>query len=286
MDTGTGRWTTLGAVPPQTLAGGRVELHHAAQLVAAVGHSLLPARPDDSHTSMSWDDGRAAFVGEAIDAGRPFRAALQPASLTLHLLDVAGDGDPFATLNLSGRTSAEALGWLTTEAAKLGLERTAPVILIVFPTPIPDHPIAHGAAFGAGEAERGEAAAYFGNAAALLHDEFTEGGASPVRIWPHHFDIARLLPVPGAGGDATVGVGLSPGDGAGDEPYWYVNRWPHPPADRLHDLPPLPGGLGRWSTEGWVGAALPASSLLAAGPDQRGTVLAFLRAAVDWLRAL
>lgn len=286
MGATTGRWTTLGAVPATGLATERIELHQAVQLVAAVGHSLLPARPDDSHTSLTWDDGRRAFVGETVSAARPFRAALEPARLTLHLL--GADGAALATLGLPGKTAADAAGWLNAEAAKLGPESPATVTPIAFPTPIPNHAVAHGAAFGAagGEAERREVAAYFANAAALLADEFSEEGASPVRVWPHHFDIARLLPAPGGTADASLGVGLSPGDGAGDEPYWYVNRWPHPPADRLRALPPLPGGLGRWNTEGWVGAVLPASQALAAGEDQRATALAFLRAAVNALRAL
>ena len=50
---------------------------------------------------------------------------------------------------------------------------------------------------------------------------------SPVRCWPHHFDIATLLTIaPGQ----TIGVGLEPGDGYYDEPYWYVNQYPAPSA--------------------------------------------------------
>src|SRR5207245_11690866 len=45
--------------------------------------------------------------------------------------------------------------------------------------------------------------------------------ASPVRCWPHHFDLATLTTLPARNADATgyVGAGLSPGDEYYDEPY-------------------------------------------------------------------
>ncbi len=78
---------------------------------------------------------------------------------------------------------------------------------------------------------------------------------------------------------ATIGVGLSPGDGVIEEPYWYVNFWPHP-ARLPASLPPLPGG--RWHTEGFVAAVLPASEIVSqADIVARGShVRTFLAAAV------
>ena len=42
------QWRTLGAVSPEDLVGMRVEFHHAVQLLASFGQTLLDPRPDDS----------------------------------------------------------------------------------------------------------------------------------------------------------------------------------------------------------------------------------------------
>jgi hypothetical protein len=131
-----------------------------------------------------------------------------------------------------------------------------------------------------------ELARYFANADRGLRAAVAgREGASVVRCWPHHFDIGALLTLDAAAG-RSVGLGLSPGDEAIPEPYWYVNGWPAPKP--LPDpLPPLPAGA-RWNTEGWLGAVLTASALLAAadGPAQESRAGAFLRAAVDAVRGL
>jgi hypothetical protein len=71
--------------------------------------------------------------------------------------------------------------------------------------------------------------------------------ASPVRCWPHHFDIALLLPLPG---DRSIGVGFLGGDANIPEPYWYAYASPMPEKT----LPPL--SVGRWYSDAWVGAIL------------------------------
>jgi hypothetical protein len=50
--------------------------------------------------------------------------------------------------------------------------------------------------------------------------------ASPIHLWPEHFDIAIEL----GAGDARATYGVSPGDDDHDEPYAYVSPWT-PPAE-------------------------------------------------------
>lgn len=66
-------------------------------------------------------------------------------------------------------------------------------------------------------------------------------GASPVRLWPHHFDVAILI--------GNIGVGFLAGDDSIDEPYWYVYNTPMP-----DPLPPL--SAGEWYRGHWMGAVL------------------------------
>src|SRR6185436_9917469 len=86
-------------------------------------------------------------------------------------------------------------------------------------------------------------------------------GASAVRLWPHHFDVATLIALdPDGDPEAarSIGAGLALGDTFKPEPYIYITPWPYPSKDR--ELPALDGGS--WNTEGWTGAYLEASRLL------------------------
>src|SRR6266516_1815408 len=82
-------WQQLGSVSPTKLSEARATLHYAAQLLALVGASYLPARADDSHTSMAWLDDVQALATEIVEAARPFRVGLRLSDLTLLFLDAS-----------------------------------------------------------------------------------------------------------------------------------------------------------------------------------------------------
>lgn len=266
-------WQKTGDSDPRSLTDARLQLHHAAQVVSAIGHTLLDVRPDDIHRSLSWSDGIAGFHGEPLPA-RNLRGALTVEDLTLRI--VGGDHRSLRELGLHERTLAEALRWMTEE---IGLLCDGPVNLKLPNLPdFPAHAVWNGAEFQetAGMAELGK---YYSNANKVF--EAIAKGTVPVRVWPHHFDIAILLP--GLTEPQSVGVGLSPGDNGCQEPYWYVTPWPSPQAAIL---PPLAAG-GTWNTAGWIGAILPASktSGKTAG-EQEKQVDQFISSALDAARVL
>ena len=49
-------WQTLGTVPVADLVEAKVQLHWAAQIVAAFGNGLLQPQPDDSQSNLGWVD--------------------------------------------------------------------------------------------------------------------------------------------------------------------------------------------------------------------------------------
>ena len=268
----------LGEIAPGALTDARLQLHHAAQIAVSAAISYIPSRSDDSHTALSWNAPLGALATEPIPAGREFRIALRVENLTLHSVDEKWIST--GSFALAGHTIAHAHAWLTDVVARAGLD---PARL----TPrkhytIPPHPVASGSTFSVGiRAELGELSRYWADAAGILHElASTSPGASPVRTWPHHFDIATLIELPGSP-RRTVGVGQSPGDDSYAEPYWYVGPYPYPP---IANLPPLAGG-GHWHTDAWVGAALPATDYIAS-PDQRAQVVAFIDSAVEACRML
>jgi hypothetical protein len=202
------------------------------------------------------------------------RAGLEPVRLDLRLCD--GAGAPLETFELPGRTLADGLAWLAAALERRG-QRAAALALPKHPADFPHHPLADGAHFPAEPDAGGRAAVVrlFADTHALLSG-LREGQPAPLRLWPHHFDFACSLQF----GAVSLGMGVSPGDGAGGFPYWYATPWPRPPLDRL---PPLAGG-GTWHLEGWVGAELPLARLVRGASAQRNQVLAFFQSAVSAAR--
>jgi hypothetical protein len=276
-------WKPLGKVSPLRLVEARLALHHAVQLVAAVGRGLVPPRPDDGHTSLEWQTGLHGLLGQEVPGMRTWRAALRPRDLTLLLIV---DGGIVWPRDLAGRARDEAFAWLEEKALDLGAPhgRLAPHV----PYALPEHPVGKGGRFALpGDDSLAEVGRWIADGDALLR-EVASGwpGSSPVRVWPHHFDVGSVLPLGAGGGEdaASMGAGLSPGDEGIAEPYLYVTPWPPPEAGEA--LPELPAG-GRWHREGWVGAVLTGSEIVAggAGEAQAARARAFLEGAVSVLRA-
>ncbi|HEY7514272.1 MAG TPA: hypothetical protein VIC87_07330, partial [Vicinamibacteria bacterium] len=240
---------------PLALVEARSLLHHAAQLAAAPGRSLVPPRPDDGHTALEWLAEARALAGEPVSSRRGHvRTALQLQTATLLLL---GDDDaPLARRALGGAPLDAAFAWLGRELTTIGIDATR--LSRDAPYEIPAHGVSSASPFPEVPLpEYAELARYFGDADLLLR-RMVRGRveASPVRCWPHHFDVGAVLTSSSVegGSEVTVGLGLSPGDESIAEPYLYVNVWP-PPA-RLPEPPPPPPGVGAWHREGWVGAEL------------------------------
>lgn len=277
-------WKRLGACAPTELADARLQLHWAAQVAASPGVSLADKRDDDSQTAFEYWPERAALVGAA--AGHEgWRCGLRVADAELVLFDA--HGHPIDDQPLVGRTLEECRSWLVSAAAPLSSLPVGQRLRLSEHEP-PSHPVnTAGARFGAesrvpaGELGRWFACGY--DAISQVHGSVD--GASPIRVWPHHFDLATLIQLdPDAPSESarTIGVGLSPGDAGYPQPYFYVTPWPYPPADGLVEL----DSRGCWHTEGWVGAILTGDHLIRVAPeDRRRVAMAFITGAIEACRA-
>ncbi len=274
-------WQTVGDPPPEQLWDARVQIHWAAQIVAAANLTFLEPVPDDSHTAMTWVPGPDLLAGHLTPEPNAFRLALRPADLTLLLL--SRHGGTIGEFTLPGRTLEDGHTWL--RSALAGYTGRPLEIEIKRPTyQLPQHRVSNGQPFSLHPANAFAAVArWFGNAHLVLgHVTRTIPTASSVRCWPHHLDLATLIHLdPEAEPEKRrfVGVGLAPGDDYYREPYWYASPWPYP---KTKSLPELEGD-GEWKTDGTFMAALPASRVVrAATPEgQLEKVTTFLQSAVE-----
>jgi hypothetical protein len=261
------------------LTDARLQVHHAAQFATALAISYLKPRDDDSHTNLQWTDSLGALVSNAVKLdSSTVRVGLRIADLSLLVVDAKGRA--VATRPLTGHTIADAQKWLGGELQLAGLDPARLTLKRHFE--IPPHAVAKGAPFDTAHAAQFvQLAHWFSNGASVLGElAAATSGASEVRCWPHHFDVATLITL---GPGKSIGAGLEPGDGYYDEPYFYVKASPEPPREKLAS--PLEGG-GSWHTKEWAGAVLPGSRF--AGDDVAQALQArkFLDSAVAACRRL
>jgi len=275
-------WRLLGRAEPDRLVDARLQLHWAAQVVASVGYTFVDEMPAWSHLSFSFEDGR--MVTQPTSSDPSFRAALDPATLEIVVFDA--EDEVFDSITVNNRTLEEAYAWLTSTVERYLDE---PVILTRPDHDIPNHPITNRSRFALRPGKHfHELSSWYHNAKLVIGRVVADREhASPIRCWPHHFDIASLIsldPEMDPEQARSIGIGLSPGDAANDQPYFYVTPWPFISADHL---PPLASG-GTWHTLGWTGALLKAERVVEyhTSDAQQEAVEAFLRGAVDACHSL
>jgi hypothetical protein len=269
----------LGTVAPAELTRARRALHWAAQVPAYAGAAFVEPAADDSHMALTWVSPEVTALASQPSSRAGRVVSLDVTTLAVTLLGPGRVAEDH--LDLGNRTLAEALAWVTAAFAP-DAPRTPPVPFP--PYEMPEPPAGAAGALGAPDVAAAllELARWYHDADLLLQQvRATVAGASPVRCWPHHFDIATLVTVaPGK----TIGVGLSPGDGSYAEPYLYLTPWPHRPDA---PLPALEGG-GHWHRDGWFGAVLPGTLLVkdSAPTGQAAHAQAFLASALNASHAL
>ncbi len=276
----TTNWRPLGNPSPTTLTDVRLQLHWAAQLIASVGYTCIPLLPDDSQSNMGWNEKRESLVGHPVPAQTPFTVGLCLEALAVEFAHVR-DG-VVADYPLDGKTLDQAYTWLGERIADTTNGELAQPLARP-PYEIPPHSVGRGSAFSLDRAASAELARWYANANEVLRALIADQpNGSPVRCWPHHFDIGALIvldPDEDPESARSIGLGMTPGDDNYAEPYYYVNPYPRPIDAKL---PRLSDG-GHWHTEGWTGAILPATALVEAqsAEAQASRVRGYLASAMD-----
>jgi Family of unknown function (DUF5996) len=273
-------WMPLRGVDQRRLSEARLQAHYAVQWLGRAARAYVPPQPDDEHTNLGWDNALGGFTTHPLKDGAWLSLRITDLTLALH---VGAGRTHVQSFSLEGRSDAQARQWLSEQLGARGLDAHA----LDAPSPydMPAHAVSQGATYGpAGLADAlAELAAWFGNAEhslgfiqrQMIGRKFA---ASPLRCWPHHFDLATLTTLPARHTDSTgyVGAGLSPGDEYYDEPYFYVSVYPEPDPAALPSLPML----GHWHLRDFM-AAIATAHKIVASKNQQAETDDFLRAAVD-----
>lgn len=257
------QWRTVGTVPIARLPDARLQLHWAVQIVASFGNAMLEKRADDSQSNLGWVPESYALGGHPSAEG--FRVGLRLADLTLLCWD--SNQTVLSEIGLSGKTLQQGLNWLATIYSQHS--RSTPQNPFALPEyNMPTHAVGQQGSFTLNNPVAFQEFHYWYANANMAIDRVSSSWkeASPIRCWPHYFDIATLVPLDlGHNSEAkgSVGCGMSPGDASYAEPYLYVTVWPYPDKQKLSPL-----GVGCWRTENWVGAILTASALIESGSPE------------------
>ncbi len=266
-------WQDTGAVAPRALTEARIQLHCGGLVLASAAHSLLEHAGDDSHSNFGFESATGSLHTRVLAGGASLHLDLPTFALVLR----NGEGR-LGEAPLAGRSLRGAMDWVEQRLSEVA-ESSVEITQREFPD-FPDSPVMQGAAFPQPPADAlDELTRWFANGQALLetlraeHEQLSE-----LRVWPHHFDLGALLPL---GGDAMIGLGLSPGDEHHDQPYFYCSPYPQPSPDA--DLPVL--ALGGWQTEGFVSALLTAEDVQASS-SQGAAATTYLETAVAACRGV
>lgn len=253
-------WQPLKSIQEAAFVHARQQCHWAMQILASVGYAHLERAQDDSQSNAGWVDGMQILAGRMVEGDHPFFVSLSLARLSVAVHEPGGE--VLEEFHLHGRSLREAFDAL---AAAIGRRcHTDPIRLELPNYEMAGHALATDGRFDFGDAKAFSALAdwmHDGNLVMLDLRKNTEGATVP-RVWPHHFDMGMLISLENDG-DAqqgrSIGIGLSPGDTAISMPYWYTNPYPQP--DPGVDLPEL--AEGHWHREGWTGAVLDTSEVVA-----------------------
>jgi hypothetical protein len=273
------KWKNIKGVDLEVLKATRKALHQAVQIVGALPRHLLPHDPTDGTASLEWSNADKGLQSIAVPNSHDLevRAGLSFKTFSLYIIYADNSADSFG---MTGKSVVEGLDWLKEELGKMAY--AGEKLTLDLPYEIEDYD--YSSSLEVDKRALKQYTRLYRNTHGILSDLVNKWDkAFDIRCWPHHFDLATLIPVEtDAEGEIvkSIGVGLSPGDDGIHEPYLYVNVWPEVDTAALkeHSLP-----AGHWNAEGWSGAVLTYTELVNSS-DQKESFTQFIDIAIQAIR--
>ena len=274
-------WKKLGATAPAKLANAYLQPYQLAQWLARFARGYLPAKSDDSHTSLLWRRNMGLMTTDVLEAsGRQIVYGLDVRDLTL--VEFV-NGESADAISMHGRKDEEAGIWMRNRLEAIGLDGAA--LNAPAPYELPESPYSKGGDYDAFKdlAALSEFNRYLDNASLILSEVVDEHrglspGPAPVRLWPHHFDLATVITLEEGDFETAraIGVGLAIPDKLHKEFYLYTYPWPR---NERKDLPKLRSNCSH-QYDGFFGAVQPMSKVVKA-KDQEATARFFFEETIE-----
>ena len=271
-------WENINKIDLGILRNARISLHQAVQIVSAFPRNMLPTDPTDSNASLIWNSSTNGLESDPVanEGGKSIRVGLSLDSFTLY---ISVEGKLVSFYEMDTRSVFQGLEWLKFELSQLDI--ASDTINLDLPYEIEDYDYSQSLKINSDAF--GEHCILYQNISNVLSGIVDEReNALDIRCWPHHFDLATLIPLESNSDKEiikSIGVGLSPGDEAVEEPYIYINVWPSVDYKLLVKYPLI---LGEWNVEGWSGAILKYSRLTSS-TNQYEDVMKFIDTSINGL---
>ena len=271
-------WKSINKLDLGILRNARKSLHQAVQIVSAFPRNVLPADPSDSNASLIWNSSTNGLESGPVanEEGKRIRVGL---SLDTFKLYISVEEVLVSFFEMDMRSVLQGLDWLKFELSQLDI--ASDTINLDLPYEIENYDYSQSLKINSDAF--GEHCILYQNTNSILSRIVDEReDAFDVRCWPHHFDLATLIPLETNSDKEilkSIGVGLSPGDEGVDEPYIYVNAWPNVDQNLLIKYPLT---LGEWNVEGWSGAILKYSQFKSS-TNQYEDVIKFIDTSINSL---
>lgn len=227
------------------------QLHLASQYLAAANISFQDKKEDDSHTNLGWDSQNKRITSHYFGEEN-FQIGLNLATGELQWLK---KGVLEASIETQSSSHAKIKSWLVeqTEKSNLGKEYK-----YEFHYELPYTKIADEDTFAFDSSHAFEFAKQLSIAQSAFELFLTKNELeSPIRIWPHHFDLGIYAKLKGPE-NLFLGAGLAVHDTMIDEMYYYSSGWNGAESIVTKTLTGLK--KGEWRSD-WNGATMPSNGV-------------------------
>jgi len=226
------------------------QMHLAAQYLAAAGISFLDKKEDDSHTNLGFNSDNGYLETHPLsDNNDQLRL-----SYTDFLLEWKSDSG-VSTFNLDRSSHQEVIDWIK-EISMKSLNKEYNFDLH-YELP---YTIENSYVYKLTSATDLKELMHLRILSQLSLEKITQENKldTDIRVWPHHFDTGIYAALPGS--NVSVGLGLAIPDSVCDEHYLYASGYSASGQIDTSGFDSLT--KGRWSSEGYNGAVLPANKLV------------------------
>ena len=193
------------------------QLHLASQYLAAAGISFLDKKDDDSHTNFGWDVENNRLTTH--EFGKGDQVGFNFSSLKLEWLK---NGQVESTIDLQKCTHLEILNWFKKQ---IEIRIVGKTYHYNFHYELPYPSISDDHVFKIDSSESKNYATELNRAQTSFESFLSENNlASPIRVWPHHFDLGLYTQLDNSG-STFLGAGLAIPDTLVDGLYYYVSGY-------------------------------------------------------------